>query len=144
MSAAGGDDAGSFVTTLSVHGREHQHQTGLRVTVTPLKPPRSARASIHALPPPGLTPAEGSAAAAATSAASGVSAAAAPAPQAGDKSDADPTDVKRGLEVTSSTFGEGGMTVVGFWEPGRGFNPLGALHLIAGEQGEASITLVVH
>ena len=43
--------------------------------------------------------------------------------------------------MTTATFGAGGMTVVGFWEPGRGFNPLGALHLIAGDRGQG-LTLV--
>ena len=38
--------------------------------------------------------------------------------------------------MTPETLGgDAGLTVVGFWEPGRSFNPLGALHLLAGERG---------
>eukprot|EP00740_Mantoniella_antarctica_P008534 CAMPEP_0181386608 /NCGR_PEP_ID=MMETSP1106-20121128/23237_1 /TAXON_ID=81844 /ORGANISM="Mantoniella antarctica, Strain SL-175" /LENGTH=107 /DNA_ID=CAMNT_0023506853 /DNA_START=164 /DNA_END=483 /DNA_ORIENTATION=- len=83
--------AGSFVSTLSVPGREHQHQTGIQVTVTPLSPwPSPAATPVAALPP-----------------------------REGDDADAR-TARKHALHITPATFEPGGMTVVGFWEPGRG------------------------
>ena len=123
------------------------------MTVTPLKPLRrqrqrkaAAAAAKQQLPPPPSS----------TSDATATAAAAAAADEKEQKNEKDHEEqdqkeqeekendeeeeedewVKNSLHITPSTFAAtNGMTVVGFWEPGRGFNPLGALHLIAGARG---------
>ena len=127
--------ARAFDATLSVPGREELKQTGMRVRVVPA-PAWTPRAS-HEAAEAGETNARG-AGAAGTSAPN--------APVAADaetkrKNDArarvfEPPPDAWSTPVTPDVLGT--MTVIGFWEPGRGLDPLGALHLIAGARGPSA------
>ena len=117
--ASGAPQAASFDTKLSVPGREQLNQTGIAVRVTPL---RAALAPSSA-PAPSLPAAgdDGSVSARVD--------------RDGASHDATRSDGWSTPMTPETLGGDAGLTVIGFWEPGRSFNPLGALHLLAGERG---------
>ena len=121
--------ARAFDATLSVPGREELKQTGMRVRVVPA-PAWTPRASREAAFQACETDAP----------VSGAAGASASAPNAAETRKnafeknvfAAPPD-NWSTPVTPAVLGA--MTVIGFWEPGGGVDPLGALHLIAGARG---------
>ena len=128
--------ARAFDATLSVPGREALKQTGMRVRVVPA---------------PAWTPrASGEADEAGETNARGGDAAGTSAPDArafeGSAAEARKNDARVRVfapppdawstPLTPEVLGA--MTVIGFWEPGRGLDPLGALHLIAGARGPSA------
>ena len=127
--------ARAFDATLSVPGREELKQTGMRVRVVPA-PAWTPRASREAAFQACETDAP----------VGGAAGASASAPNAAE------TRKNAPLFVSENTFAAppdawstpvtpaamGAMTVIGFWEPGGGVDPLGALHLIAGARGPSA------
>jgi hypothetical protein len=120
---SGAPPPASFDTKISVPGREQLNQTGIAVRVTPLRAaPAPSSAPAPPLPAAGY---DGS-----VSARVDRDGASRWTSHDGSGSDGWSTP------MTPETLGgDAGLTVVGFWEPGRSFNPLGALHLLAGERG---------
>ena len=128
--------ARAFDATLSVPGREALKQTGMRVRVVPA---------------PAWTPrASGEADEAGETNARGGDAAGTSAPDArafeGSAAEARKNDARVRVfapppdawstPLTPEVLGA--MTVIGFWEPGSGLDPLGALHLIVGARGPSA------
>ena len=148
--AAPARGARAFDATLSVPGREELQQTGMRVRVLPAPAwtPRASREADEA----GETNALLRAGAPATSARAREASSEARAD--GTKKNAteeDALNLDSNLDASSpfapppdawstpltpEVLGE--MTVIGFWEPGRGLDPLPALHLMAGARGPSA------
>lgn len=127
--------ARAFDATLSVPGREELKQTGMRVRVVPA-PAWTPRASREAAFQACETDAP----------VGGAAGASASAPNAAETRKNAPLFVSENIfaappdawstPVTPAAMGA--MTVIGFWEPGGGVDPLGALHLIAGARGPSA------
>ena len=145
--AAPARGARAFDATLSVPGREELQQTGMRVRVLPAPAwtPCASREADEA----GETNALLRAGAPATSAREASSEARADGTKKNATEDASNLDSNLDASspfapppdawstpLTPEVLGE--MTVIGFWEPGRGLDPLPALYLMAGGRGPSA------
>ena len=128
--------ARAFDATLSVPGREELKQTGMRVRVVPA-PAWTPRASREAAFQACETdaPVGGAAGASASAPNAAETRKNAPLFENTENIFAAPPDAWS-TPVTPAAMGA--MTVIGFWEPGGGVDPLGALHLIAGARGPSA------